>query len=92
MVYYFILFLLDRIVLAPYVLQVFLHTMIISCCCVLRDSYSYVSRATQILKLGISEFYSTVPNSHVKSRICFRVLSRNSQRGNCKVEFNQPFC
>ena len=40
----------------------------------------YDSRATQILKLGVSEFCSTVPNSYVKSRICFKVLSQNSQR------------
>ena len=73
--------LLDRIVLASYALQVFLHTMIILCCCVSGDSCSYVSRVTQILELGMSEFCSTVPNSHVKSRVCFRVLSRNSQRG-----------
>ena len=80
MVYYLILFLFDRIVLAPYALQVFLHTMIISCCCVSRDFCSYVSRATQILELGVSEFCSIVPNSHVKSRVCFRILLRNSQR------------
>ena len=73
--------LLDRIVLASYALQVFLHTMIILCCCVLGDTCSYVSRATQILELGVSEFCSTVPNSYVKSRVFFRVLSRNSQRG-----------
>ena len=41
----------------------------------------YGSRALQILELGMSEFCSTIPNSHVKSRVCFRVLSRNSQRG-----------
>ena len=40
----------------------------------------YGSRASQILELGVSEFCSTVPNSHVKSRVCFRVLSRNNQR------------
>ena len=79
MIYYLIPFLLDRIVLAPYALQVFLHTMIISCCCVSRDSCSYVSRATQILELGVSEFCSIVPNSHVKSRVCFRILLWNSQ-------------
>ena len=55
--------------------------MIILCCCVLGDSCSYVSKATQILELGVSEFCSTVPNSHVKSRVCFRVLSRNNQKG-----------
>ena len=72
--------LLDHFVLASYVLQVFLHTMIILCYCVSGDSCSYVSWATQILELGVSEFCSTIPNSHVKSRVCFRVLSRNSQR------------
>ena len=59
----------------------FLHTMIKLCYCVSGDTCSYDSRASQILKLGVSEFFSTVPNSHVKSRVCFRVLSRNSQRG-----------
>ena len=63
------------------VLQVFLHTMIKLYFCVLGDTCSYDSRASQILKLGVSEFCSTVPNSHVKSRVCFRVLSWNSQRG-----------
>ena len=56
----------------------FLHIMIILCCCFSRDSCSYGSRASQILELSMSEFCSTVPNSHVKSRVCFRVLSRNS--------------
>ena len=73
--------LLHCLVLALYALQVFLHTMIILCCCFSGDTCSYGLRATQILKLGVSEFCSTVPNSHVKSRVCFRVLSRNSQRG-----------
>ena len=83
MVYYLIhfFFLLDRSVLTSYALQVFLHTMIISCCCVLGDSCSYVSKATQILELGVSEFCSTIPNSHVTSRVCFRVLSENRYRG-----------
>ena len=49
----------------------------------------YGSRASQILELGVSEFCSTVPNSYVKSRVCFRVLSWNSQEGDCKVEFIQ---
>ena len=52
-----------------------------SCCCVSGDTCSYDSRDSQILELGVSEFCSTVPNSHVKSRVCFRVLSRNGQRG-----------
>ena len=74
------IFLLDRIVLGSYALQVFLHTMI-KLCCVLGYTCSYDSRASQILELGVSEFCLTVPNSHVTSRVCFRVLSRNSQRG-----------
>ena len=59
----------------------FLHTMIKLCCCVSGDTCSYDSRASQILKLGVSEFCLTVSNSHVKSRVCFRVLSWNSQKG-----------
>ena len=62
-------------------LQVFLHTMMILCCYVSGDSCSYDSKAYQILELGVSEFCSTVPYSHFKSRVCFRVLSQNSQRG-----------
>ena len=72
---------LDRIVLAPYILQVFLHTMIILCCCFLGDTCSYGSKATQILELGMNEFCSIIPNSYVKSRVCFRVLLQNSQMG-----------
>ena len=45
------------------------------------NTFLYGSRASQILELGVSEFCLTVPNSHVKSRVCFRILSRNSQRG-----------
>ena len=73
--------LFDRIVLAPYALQVFCIQW--SYCVVVfsRDTCSYGSRVSQILELGVREFCSTVPNSHVKSRVCFRVLSWNSQRG-----------
>ena len=59
----------------------FLHTMVILCCCFSGDTCSYGLKATQILELGVSEFCSTVPNSHVKSRVCFRALLRNNQRG-----------
>ena len=45
----------------------FLHTMIKLFCCVSGDTCSYDSRASQILEFGVSEFYSTVPNSHGKS-------------------------
>ena len=74
-------FLLVRIVLAPYALQVFCIQWSYSIVVVSGDTCSYGSRATQILELSVSEFCSTVPNSHVKSRVCFRVLSWNSQRG-----------
>ena len=43
-----------------------------------RNTCPYGSRVSQILELGVTEFYSTVSNSHVKSRVYFRVLSRNS--------------
>ena len=46
-----------------------------------RKTCSYGSRASQVLELGVSEFWPIVPNSHVKSRVCFMVLSRNSQKG-----------
>ena len=85
-------FLLDHIMLASYAFHAFLHTIIMVYCCVSGDSCSYDSRASQFLELVVNELCSIVPNSHVKSRVCFRVLSRNSQRGDCKVEFNQPSC
>ena len=59
----------------------FLHTLIKLCCCVSGDTCSYDLVASQILELGVSEFCLTVPSSHVKSRVCFRVLLWNSQRG-----------
>ena len=55
------------------------------------DTCSYGSRASQVPELGVSEFCSTIPNSRINSRVCFRVLSQNSQGGECKVELNQPF-
>ena len=73
--------LLDQIMLASYAFHAFLHTMIMVYCCVSGDSCSYDSRASQFLELCVNELCSTVPNSHVKSRVCFRVLSRNSQMG-----------
>ena len=40
----------------------------------------------------MSEFCSTVPNSRVKFRVCFRVFFHGiAKGGDCKVEFNQPF-
>ena len=73
--------LLNYIMLASYAFHAFLHTMIMMYCCVSGDSCSYDSRASQFLELGVSELCSTVTNLHVKSRVCFRVLSRNSKRG-----------
>ena len=82
--------LLERIVLALYVLQVFLHTMIMLCSYVLGHTCSYDSRATQILELGVSEFCSTVSNFYVKSRVCLGFCHEIAKGGDCEVEFNQP--
>ena len=74
--------LLDRIVLVSYaIISFFAYNDDTVLCYVSGDSCSYDSRAYQILELGVSEFRLTVPNSHIKSRVCFRVLSRNRQRG-----------
>ena len=51
------------------------------------NTYPYGSRASQILKLGVSEFYLTVPNSHVKSRVCFMVCHGIAKGGDCKFEY-----
>ena len=81
MVYFLTLSLLDHIMPASYAFHAFPHTMIMVYCRVSGDSCSYDSRASQFLELGVSELCSIVHNSHVKSRVSFRVLSRNSQRG-----------
>ena len=81
MVCFFTPSLLDHIMLASYAFHAFLHTMIMMYYCVTGDSCSYDSRASQFLELGVSELCLTVPNSYVKCRVCFRVLSRNSQMG-----------
>ena len=60
--------------LASYALQVFLHIMIKLCRGISGDTCSYDSKGSQILELGVSEFCSTIHNSHVKSRVCFKVL------------------
>ena len=74
--------LLDHIMHASYAFHAFLHTMIMVYCYVSGDLCLYDSRASQFLELGMSELCLTIiPNSHVKSRVYFRVLSRNSQRG-----------
>ena len=81
MVCFLIPSLLDHIMPASYAFYAFLHTMIVVYCCVSGNSCSYDSRASQFLELGVGELCSTVPNSHVKSRVSFRVLSRNRQMG-----------
>ena len=73
--------LLDHFILASYAFHAFLHTMIMVYYCVSGDSCSYDSRDSQFLELGVGELCSTIPNSHVKSRVYFKVLSQNSQRG-----------
>ena len=78
---YIYISLLDHFILASYAFHAFLHTMIMVYCCVSGDSCSYDSRVSQCLELGVNELCSTVPNSHVKFRACFRVFSWNSQRG-----------
>ena len=64
--------------------------MIKLCCCVSGVTCSYDSRVYHILALGVSEFCSTVPNSHIKSRVCFKVCYGIAKGGDSKVEFNQP--
>ena len=78
--------------LASYALQVFLHTMIKLCCCVSGDTCSYDLRVLQILKLGVSEFCSTVPNSHVSLEFILGFCHGITKGGDCKVEFNQTSC
>ena len=71
--------LLDHIMLVSYAITSFFqYIMMILCCYVSGDSCSYDSKAYQILELDVSEFCSTVPYSHFKSRVCFRLLLRNS--------------
>ena len=84
--------LLDHILFASYAFHAFLHTMIMVYCCVSGVSCSYDSSASQLLELSVSEFCSTVPNSHVKSRVYFRFCHEIAKGGDCKVEFNQPSC
>ena len=50
------------------------------------NTCSYGSRASQILELGVSEFCSTIPNSHVKSRVCLGFCHKIAKGGDCKVE------
>ena len=59
--------------------------------CVSGVSCSYNSSASQLLELGVSEFCSTVPNSHVKSRVCLWFCHEMAKGRDCKVKFNQPF-
>ena len=76
--------LLDHIVLVSYAITIFStyndDTVLL---CFRRFLFIWFkslsnSRVYQILELGVSEFCSIIPNSHIKSRVCFRVLSGNS--------------
>ena len=84
--------LLDHILPISYAFHTFLHTMIMVYYCVSGVSCSYDSSASQFLELGVSEFCSTAPNSHVKSRVCLGFCHGIAKGGDCKVEINQPFC
>ena len=92
MVYFLTPSLLDHIMPASYAFHAFLHIMIMVYCCDLRDSCSYDSRASQFLELGVSELCSTIPNSHVKSRVYLGFSHGIVKGGDCKVEFYQPSC
>ena len=77
--------------LASYALQVFFHTLIISWCCVLGDSCSYVSRAIQILELGVMSCVQVFPTHMLSLEFVLGFCHGIVKGGDCKVEFNQPF-
>ena len=60
--------------------------------CVSGVSCSYDSSASQLLELGVGEFCSIVPNSHVKSRTVLGFCHGIAKGGDCKVEFIQLSC
>ena len=72
--------LLDRIVLTPYAFQDFCLQW--SSCVVVFKKYLFVWYKTfTVSRVRCEWVLATVPNSHVKSGVYFRVLSQNSQRG-----------
>ena len=92
MVCFLIPSLLDHILLASYAFHVFLHTMIMLYCCISGVSCSYDLRASQFLKLGVSEFCSTVLTHMLSLKSVLRFCHGIAKGGDCKVEFNQPSC
>ena len=64
----------------------FLFTMIF----LFSGNLSVWFKSSTVSRVRCEWVLATVPNSHFKSRVYFRVLSWNSQRGrDCKVEFIQ---
>ena len=58
----------------------FLLTIIVLCYCFRKNLFIWFKSFT-ISRVRCEWVLATVPNSHVKSRVCFRVLSWNSQMG-----------
>ena len=81
--------LLDHFKPISYAFHAFLHTMIMVYCCVSGVSCSYDSSASQLLKLGVSEFCSTVPNSQLSLESVLGFCHGIAKGGDSKVEFNQ---
>ena len=74
---------LDRIILVLYTCLVFYLSRALNFIChvqVFQDTGVYGSSASQLLDLGVSEF-CLCSQTQVKSKVCLRVLSWNSQRG-----------
>ena len=63
--------------------------MIILCCCFSRDTYSYGSRVTQILELGVSEFWQLFPTHMLSLEFVLGFCHGIAKGGDCKVEFIQ---
>ena len=70
----------------------FMHTMIKWCCCVSRDTCSYDSRASQILKLCVSEFVQLFPTHMLSLEFVLGFCHGIAKGADCKVEFNQLSC
>ena len=66
----------------------FLLTMIVLCYC-FQENLSVWFKSFTEFRVRCEWVFATIPNLHFKSKVCFRILSRNSQRGDCKIEFIQ---
>ena len=76
--------------LASYAFHAFLHTMITMYCCVLGDSSSYDSRASQFLELRVSGLCSMFPTHMLSLESVLGFCHGIAKGGDYKVEFNQP--